>query len=125
MSLTVYDEFCGFGGSSQGMEAIPGVETILAANHHTQIAVDVHALNFPNADHHKGDVTQADLTKFPRADLFWASPSCPAWSDARGKRRDFDRSTQETRRHQDRRAALPVRRRPGRRRMTYLRPKEN
>jgi DNA (cytosine-5)-methyltransferase 1 len=95
MSLSVYDEFCGFGGSSQGLEAIPGVETVLAANH-TKIAVDVHALNFPNADHHLGDVTKADLSRFPRADIFWASPSCPAWSDARGRRRDFDTSTQET-----------------------------
>ncbi len=95
MSLSVYDEFCGFGGSSQGLEAIPGVETVLAANH-TKIAVEVHQLNFPNADHHIGDVTKADLTRFPRADIFWASPACPAWSDARGKRRDFDTSTQES-----------------------------
>jgi DNA (cytosine-5)-methyltransferase 1 len=95
MSLSVYDEFCGFGGSSQGLEAIPGVETVLAANH-AKIAVDVHALNFPKADHHIGDVTKADLSRFPRADIFWASPSCPAWTDARGKRRDFDTSTQES-----------------------------
>lgn len=92
--LTSYSEFCGYGGDSQGFEAIDGVETILAANH-AQIAVETHALNFPNADHHIGDITKADLTKFPRADLFWASPSCPAWTDARGKKRDFDTSTQE------------------------------
>jgi hypothetical protein len=30
---TLYDEFAGFGGSSQGAAAVPGVELMLAANH--------------------------------------------------------------------------------------------
>lgn len=93
MSLTAYSEFCGFGGDSQGWRAIPDVETVLAANH-ARIAVEVHERNFPHARHILGDITKQDLTRFPRADLFWASPSCPAWTDARGRRRDFDRSTQ-------------------------------
>lgn len=94
--LTLYDEFAGWGGSSQGAAAVPGVEVVFAANH-DQLAVSVHASNFPEADHFCGDVSaesKDDVTKFPRADLFWASPSCPPWSNARGKRRDFDRSTQ-------------------------------
>jgi len=33
MSLTLYDEFAGCGGSSQGAAAVPGVELLLAANH--------------------------------------------------------------------------------------------
>jgi DNA (cytosine-5)-methyltransferase 1 len=45
-------------------------------------------------DHYCGDVVKADITRFPGADLFWASPSCPWWTDAAGRRRDFDRSTQ-------------------------------
>src|SRR5690606_34336017 len=44
--------------------------------------------------HFEGDVARARIETFPRADIFWASPSCPPWSNARGKRRDFDHSTQ-------------------------------
>lgn len=91
--LTVYDEFAGVGGSSKGATAVPGTELIFAANHKKD-AVEDHARNFPKADHYEGDVARADITKFPRADIFWASPSCPPWSNARGKRRDFDSSTQ-------------------------------
>lgn len=91
--FTLYDEFAGFGGSSQGAAAVPGVELMLAANHNP-LAVDVHALNFPKADHYCGDIAKADIAGFPRADLFWSSPSCPPWTDARGVKRDFDRSTQ-------------------------------
>lgn len=91
--LTLYDEFAGWGGSSQGVTAIPGVELILAANH-SPIAVEVHSLNFPSADHYLGDVTKADLTRFPRADLFWASPACPPFSNARGQKQYFDASTE-------------------------------
>lgn len=93
MSLTLYDEFAGWGGSSQGCTAIPGVELIMAANH-DKLAIEVHSLNFPDADHYEGDVAKAEIEKFPSADLFWASPSCPPWSNARGKRRDFDKSTE-------------------------------
>jgi DNA (cytosine-5)-methyltransferase 1 len=93
VSLTLYDEFAGCGGSSQGAAAVPGVELVLAANH-TEIAIRSHAANFPAADHYLGDVRAIDMAKFPRADLFWASPSCPPFSSARGKRRDFDRDTQ-------------------------------
>lgn len=40
MTLTLFDEFCGFGGSSQGAATIPGVELVLAANHNP-LAIDV------------------------------------------------------------------------------------
>jgi DNA (cytosine-5)-methyltransferase 1 len=93
VALTLYDEFAGWGGSAQGGTAVPGVELIFAANH-DELAVEVHSMNFPRADHYLGDVASADITRFPRADLFWASPVCPPWTDARGKRRDFDRSAQ-------------------------------
>ncbi|NKQ57134.1 DNA cytosine methyltransferase [Amycolatopsis sp. K13G38] len=93
MTYSLYDEFAGFGGSSQGAAAVPGVELMLAANHNP-LAVEVHGMNFPEADHYCGDIAKADIASFPRADLFWASPSCPPWTDARGVRRDFDRSTQ-------------------------------
>lgn len=94
MTLTLYDEFAGWGGSSQGATAVPGVELVLAANHNER-AVEVHSLNFPEADHYRGDVTKADLARFPRADLFWASPACPPFSNARGEKQYFDRATQD------------------------------
>lgn len=91
--LTVYDEFAGVGGSSRGAAEVPGTELIFAANHKKD-AVEDHARNFPDADHFEGDVARARIETFPRADIFWASPSCPPWSNARGRRRDFDHSTQ-------------------------------
>jgi hypothetical protein len=33
MTYTLYEQFAGFGGSSQGGAAVPGVELMLAANH--------------------------------------------------------------------------------------------
>jgi DNA (cytosine-5)-methyltransferase 1 len=90
MTLTLVDFFCGAGGSSQGATAVPGVSARLAANH-WQRAIDTHAANFPGTEHYRGDLHDADVRKFPAGDLFWASPECPAWSQARGRRRDFDR----------------------------------
>ena len=90
--LTLYDEFAGWGGASQGASAVPGVELVLAANH-AQIAIEVHQLNFPDADHHLGDVTKADLTMFRRTDLAWYSPACPAFSNGRGEKQYFDAAT--------------------------------
>jgi DNA (cytosine-5)-methyltransferase 1 len=90
MTLTLVDFFCGAGGSSQGAAAVPGVTARLAANH-WQRAIDTHAANFPATEHYRGDLHDADVRKFPAGDLFWASPECPAWSQARGRQRDFDR----------------------------------
>ena len=33
MTYTLYEQFAGFGGSSQGGAAVPGAELMLAANH--------------------------------------------------------------------------------------------
>jgi len=93
MTLTLYDEFAGAGGSSQGATSVPGVELIFAANHNKQ-AIESHAANFPTADHYCGDVVKADITKFPAADIFWTSPMCPDWTDAKGRKRDFDKTNQ-------------------------------
>ncbi|MFE0461864.1 DNA cytosine methyltransferase [Kitasatospora sp. NPDC058965] len=93
MTLKVFDEFAGAGGTSQGADAVPGTELILAANHNPQ-AVATHAANFPHVEHFVEDIARTDITKFPSADVFCSSPSCPPWADARGKRRDFDKSTQ-------------------------------
>ncbi len=91
--LTLMDWFCGAGGSSQGAHAVPGVEVTRAANH-WDTAIQSHALNFPAADHYKGDIRTAPVERWPVADIFWASPECPKWSRARGKRRDFHNTRQ-------------------------------
>lgn len=91
--LDLMDWFCGAGGSSQGAHAVPGVRVSRAANHWAR-AIETHAANFPDTDHHLGDIREAPLERWPAADLFWASPECPQWSSARGKARDYDRILQ-------------------------------
>lgn len=94
MTLTLMDWFCGAGGSSQGAHAVPGVEVTRAANH-WQRAIESHATNFPTVDHYRGDIREAPVHRWPVSDIFWASPECPQWSNARGKRRDFATSLQD------------------------------
>ncbi len=90
--LTLYSEFAGVGGDTLGASRVPGVRPMLAVNH-WQVAVDSHAANFPEADHECCDARALDMAAMPRADIFWASPACPPWTDARGKKRDFDKQT--------------------------------
>lgn len=84
---------CGAGGSSQGARAVPGVRVTRAANHWER-AIESHAANFPDTDHYRGDIREAPVDRWPVTDLFWASPECPQWSNARGKKRDFDNTQQ-------------------------------
>lgn len=90
MTLDLIDFFCGAGGSSQGASAVPGVTVRLAANHWDR-AIESHAANFPAAEHFKGDIHDADVERMPAAALFWASPECPNFSQAKGRRRKWDR----------------------------------
>lgn len=92
-ALTVMDWFCGAGGSSQGMHAVPGVRVERAANHWER-AIQSHEANFPEASHYRGDIRQAPVWAWPVTDIFWASPECTNWSIAKGKRRDFDKAMQ-------------------------------
>ncbi|WP_306357333.1 MULTISPECIES: DNA methyltransferase [unclassified Nocardia] len=89
--------FCaGWGGDSLGWEQVPGISLRIAANHNP-VAVAVHELNFPDAEHlPPGDVEGLELEKLPPTELFWASPACPEWTDAKGVKRYFDRSNQLT-----------------------------
>jgi DNA (cytosine-5)-methyltransferase 1 len=81
--LTVTDIFCGGGGSSTGMVAVPGVEVVMAANH-WDLAIEVHNQNHPTADHAAVDLHEEDPRYFPRTDILWASPECTKWSQASG-----------------------------------------
>lgn len=87
--IRLYDEFCGVGGTSHGGSMIPGVGLHAAANHDPD-AIASHAANFPAAQHFQADVTKLDMAQMPYAELFSASPACPAWTTANGVRRDFD-----------------------------------
>jgi DNA (cytosine-5)-methyltransferase 1 len=92
--VTVFDEFSGCGGTMQGASKVRYVKGVLAANH-KKIAIESHAANFPEVDHYQGDVQRTGIEFFPWAALFLASPACPPWTDARGKKRDFDKSNQQ------------------------------
>lgn len=83
--ITYTDIFCGFGGSSIGLENA-GMSLRLGANH-WQKAIETHALNFPDADHLIADVSNYDMRRLPRTDVLWASPICTELSPAGGTRR--------------------------------------
>ncbi|MFD7995552.1 DNA cytosine methyltransferase [Streptomyces mexicanus] len=92
-ALTVMDWFCGAGGSSQGMHAVPGLRVERAANHWKR-AIESHEANFPDASHYQGDIRKAPVWAWPVTDLFWASPECTNWSIAKGKQRSFEKAVQ-------------------------------
>jgi DNA (cytosine-5)-methyltransferase 1 len=92
--IRVYDEFAGVGGTSHGASYVPGVEIYAAANHDKH-AVDSHTLNFPDARHFQADITKLPVDKMPYAEIFSASPACPAWTTANGVKREFDRANVE------------------------------
>jgi len=91
--LSLMDWFCGAGGSSQGVHAVPGVCVERAANH-WDLAIDTHERNFPTASHYRGDIREAPVWNWPVTDLFWASPECTNWSIAKGKQRNYDLTMQ-------------------------------
>lgn len=84
--VTAIDLFCGFGGSSQGIHR-SGAEVKLAANHN-DLALDVHALNFPDTEHLRADLSNPDQADYvdpqdlPAVNFLWASPSCTHHSQA-------------------------------------------
>ncbi|WP_280216690.1 DNA cytosine methyltransferase [Nocardia neocaledoniensis] len=91
--LKLMDWFCGAGGSSQGCHVVPGVEVAWAANHWEK-AIASHAANFPATDHWIGDIRDEPVAGWPMADIFWASPECPQWSSANGKKQTYQHDLQ-------------------------------
>jgi DNA (cytosine-5)-methyltransferase 1 len=83
VSLTVFDAFCGAGGSSLGASSIPGVDVVMAANH-WQKAIDVHQVNFPETRHDCADLSAVDFRRYLPCDIFIASPECTNHSASRG-----------------------------------------
>ncbi|MFG1608357.1 DNA cytosine methyltransferase [Actinoplanes sp. NPDC049265] len=94
MSLGVYDEFSGIGGTSHGWSLIPGVRISAGANH-MKDAIESFALHHPDAQVFQEDITKLSVDRMPYAEIFVASPACPAWTTANGVRREFDRANAE------------------------------
>jgi DNA (cytosine-5)-methyltransferase 1 len=89
------DLFGGFGGFTLAAEQA-GIRIVWAGNH-WPLAVEVHAMNHPHAEHACQDLRQADFTKLPALDMVIASPACQPHSTAsqpnRTVKHDADRAT--------------------------------
>ena len=92
--LTVTDQFCGAGGSSQGIRnhsnAIGGgIEVKLALNH-WKLAIETHNTNFPDTLHDCTDISACDPRRYPKTNILITSPECTNHSLAKGKKRKHD-----------------------------------
>jgi DNA (cytosine-5)-methyltransferase 1 len=94
--ITVTDQFCGAGGSSQGVRNLSrkwggGVEVKLAMNH-WKLAIETHNTNFPETHHDCTDISACDPRRYPSTDGLITSPECTTHSPAGGnkhKKTDF------------------------------------
>jgi len=89
--LTVTDQFCGAGGSSQGVRNLAtkmggGLEVHLAMNH-WKLAIETHNTNFPDTHHDCADISNSDPRRYPSTDILITSPECTNHSLAKGKKR--------------------------------------
>jgi len=78
--LTYTDQFCGSGGSSQGVRRLSeklggGLEITLAMNH-WPLACETHNTNFPNTLHACTDISACDPRRYPTTDMLITSPEC-------------------------------------------------
>lgn len=94
--LTVTDQFCGCGGSSQGVRKASqkyggGIEVRLAMNH-WKLAVETHNTNFPTADHDCADVQAVDPRRYQSTDILITSPECTNHSLAKGVKRKYQQT---------------------------------
>ena len=86
----VIDLFCGAGGESSGiMQAFREHDMLceMYAINHWELALDTHAMNYPDAFHYPEDVFKGTAKKHirdRRVSLLWASPSCTHFSRAKG-----------------------------------------
>lgn len=88
--ITVTDQFCGAGGSSQGVRNYSrkiggGVEVKLALNH-WELAIETHNTNFPDTLHDCTDISASDPRRYPSTDILITSPECTNHTIANGKK---------------------------------------
>lgn len=86
--ITLTDQFCGAGGSSQGARRLSqkmggGLEITLAMNHWS-LAVETHNTNFPDTDHDCVDISASDPRRYQSTDVMLASPECTNHTGAKG-----------------------------------------
>jgi DNA (cytosine-5)-methyltransferase 1 len=88
--IDVTDQFCGAGGSSQGVRLVSrkkklgtGLEVKLAMNH-WKLAIETHNTNFPNTDHVCTDISACDPRRYPSTTILITSPECTVHSPAGG-----------------------------------------
>lgn len=86
--ITVTDQFCGAGGSSQGVRMLAkrhkgGIEVKMALNH-WKLAIETHSTNFPETMHDCTDVSACDPRRYPSTDILITSPECTTHSPAGG-----------------------------------------
>ena len=86
--ITVTDQFCGAGGSSQGVRSLSsrsggGLEVKLALNH-WKLAIETHNTNFPDTIHDCTDISASDPRRYPSTDILITSPECTNHSLAKG-----------------------------------------
>lgn len=89
--ITVTDQFCGAGGSSQGVRELSkqirgGLEVKLALNH-WKLAIETHNTNFPDTLHDCTDISACDPRRYPKTNILITSPECTNHSLAKGKKR--------------------------------------
>lgn len=88
--ISVTDQFCGAGGSSQGVRRIagriPGVEVKLAMNH-WKLAIETHNTNFPDTLHDCTDISAVDPRRYFSTDILITSPECTNHTLAKGVKR--------------------------------------
>lgn len=85
--ITVTDQFCGAGGSSQGATNA-GAEVKLAMNH-WELAIKTHNTNFPQTDHVCTDISACDPRRYRPTTILITSPECTNHSLAKGKMRKW------------------------------------
>jgi DNA (cytosine-5)-methyltransferase 1 len=90
--ITVTDQFCGAGGSSQGVRRFAqraqlgsGLEVRLALNH-WKLAIETHNTNFPDAIHECTDIQACDPRRYPSTTILVTSPECTNHSVAKGRK---------------------------------------
>lgn len=87
-TITVTDQFCGAGGSSQGASnaiSKKGGKIAVALNH-WKLAIETHNTNFPDTIHDCTDISACDPRRYPSTTILITSPECTNHSIAKGKK---------------------------------------
>lgn len=89
--ITITDQFCGAGGSSQGArKALAkhgiGADGIRLALNHWSLAIETHNTNFPDTLHDCTDISACDPRRYPSTDILITSPECTDHSLAKGQK---------------------------------------